>query len=51
MHKGSCLCGTVSFEVRGSIPNPRGYGTENPDFNPRLVIDTEDLRPGVKIGL
>ena len=31
------------------MANPHGYGSENPAFNPHLVIDLDDLKPKLKV--
>ncbi|MEO1018169.1 MAG: GFA family protein [Pseudomonadota bacterium] len=50
MHKGSCLCGGVSFEVEGSLPNPSAcHCTNCRKHSGHFEASTDVLRSKVKI--
>jgi len=50
MHKGSCLCQAVKFEVEGSLPSPDGcHCSQCRKWTGHFLASTEVLRSALKI--
>lgn len=50
MHKGSCLCGAVTFEVQGDLPGPDGcHCVQCRKWSGHFLVGTDVPRSAVRV--